>query len=71
MTLPDERFRAFKQGKKLLEELCRSLSKHTKLCVACDITLPTEYIKTKTVEQWSKNKVDLNKRPTIFIIHKS
>jgi len=38
------------------------------LCVAADITLPTAYIKTRTVNQWKKNKVDLHKRPTLFII---
>lgn len=43
----------------------------TKLCVACDITLETEYIKTKTVAQWKafKQRPDLNKRPCIFILY--
>lgn len=43
----------------------------TKLCIACDITLETEYIKTKTVSQWKafKQRPDLNKRPCIFILY--
>ncbi|AWX43016.1 16S rRNA (cytidine(1402)-2'-O)-methyltransferase [Flagellimonas maritima] len=53
---------------KLLKELTRVLQKGTRLCIACDITLPTEYIKTKIVHEWSEIPVDLNKRPTIFII---
>ena len=28
-----------------------------------------EYIKTLTGEDWRKTKVDLHKRPAIFIIH--
>ncbi|PWL38617.1 SAM-dependent methyltransferase [Flagellimonas aquimarina] len=53
---------------KLLLELKRVLHKSTKLCIASDITLPTEFIQTKTVHEWGEITVDLNKRPTIFII---
>ncbi|BCY27135.1 SAM-dependent methyltransferase [Flavobacterium okayamense] len=59
------------RNNKLLEDLIQILSPQTLLCIACDITLPTEFIKTKTVNEWKKNKVDLHKRPCIFIIHKS
>ncbi len=59
------------RNNKLLETLTQTLHPNTQLCVACDITLPTEFIKTKTVKEWKKNKVDLHKRPCIFIIHKS
>ena len=59
------------RNNKLLEDLCSILSDSTEICVACDITLPTEFIKTQTVSQWKKNSVDLHKRPTLFIIHKS
>lgn len=53
---------------KLLEEMLKSLSNQTLLCIACDITLATEYIATKTVSDWKKTPVDLHKRPAIFII---
>jgi len=59
------------RNNKMLEDMCQYLESNTQICVACDITLPTEYIKTKSVSEWKKNKVDLHKRPTIFIIHKS
>lgn len=55
---------------KILEDICRSLHDFTRVCVACDITLPTEYIKTQTVKDWKHTKVDLHKRPAIFVIHK-
>lgn len=59
------------RNNKLLEDLCSILGDNTEICVACDITLPTEFIKTQPVRLWKKNKVDLHKRPTLFIIHKS
>ncbi|WP_343069113.1 SAM-dependent methyltransferase [Hyunsoonleella aquatilis] len=55
----------------LLEDITKTVSAETKICVACDLTLPTEFIKTLPASQWAKKKVDLHKRPTIFIIHKS
>ncbi|MDD2283997.1 MAG: SAM-dependent methyltransferase [Paludibacter sp.] len=42
----------------------------TKLCVAADITLPTEYINTKSLKNWKNNLPDLTKRPCIFILYK-
>ncbi|MBT8239568.1 MAG: SAM-dependent methyltransferase [Croceitalea sp.] len=53
---------------KLFQELTKTLLPHTRLCVAADITLPTELIATKFVNQWRDASIDLNKRPAIFII---
>ena len=58
------------RNNKLMDDLLQTLQSNTHLCIACDITLPTEYIKTKTVAQWKKEKTDLHNRPAIFIIHK-
>ncbi len=59
------------RNNKMLEDLCHTLEKNTDISIACDITLNTEFIKTQTANEWKKNIVDLHKRPTIFIIHKS
>lgn len=59
------------RNNKMLEDLCNILGKNTDICVACDITLPSEFIKTLTANEWKNTKVDLHKRPTMFIIHKS
>jgi 16S rRNA (cytidine1402-2'-O)-methyltransferase len=56
---------------KLLEDILETLQNATQLCVATDITLPTEFIKTMAISEWKKTKVDLHNRPTIFIIQKS
>ncbi|WP_158973408.1 SAM-dependent methyltransferase [Cellulophaga sp. L1A9] len=53
---------------KLLAELIKTVHPFTKICVACDITLPTELIATKTAKDWTTENIDLHKRPTIFII---
>ena len=55
------------RNNKLLSELIKALSPSTRLCVACDITLPSEYIVTKTIADWERVTVDLHKRPTIFL----
>lgn len=59
------------RNNKFLEDLCNTLNGNTNICVACDITLPSEFIKTMSANNWKKNNVDLHKRPTLFIIHKS
>lgn len=56
------------RNNKLLEELLKTLAGSTKVCVACDITLSTEYVVTRTAELWKSEKIDLHKRPTIFIV---
>jgi 16S rRNA (cytidine1402-2'-O)-methyltransferase len=56
------------RNNQMLQSLTETLSNHTRICVACDITLPSEYIKTASVELWKKIKVDLHKRPTLFIV---
>lgn len=58
------------RNNKMLEDLTKTLSGDTKLCIACDITLSTEYIKTLLVNEWKKNKINIDKKPAIFIIHK-
>ena len=52
---------------KLFEELKKILQPNTLLTIASDITLPTEFIATKTISEWKHIKVELHKKPTIFI----
>lgn len=55
---------------KMLEEILHSCQLSTQLCIAADITLETEFIRTKTIQEWKKNLPELNKRPCIFILYK-
>lgn len=52
----------------MFTSLLESCSPDTNLCIACDITLPTEFIKTLKVKEWKKERVDLHKRPSIFLL---
>lgn len=52
----------------LINDLINTLNDQTHLCIACDLTLDTEYIITQTVLQWKKGVPDLNKRPAIFLV---
>jgi 16S rRNA (cytidine1402-2'-O)-methyltransferase len=53
----------------MLEALLGVCQPNTRLCVACDISLITEMITTKTIAAWKKSPLpDLHKRPTIFLL---
>ncbi|MDO4881405.1 MAG: SAM-dependent methyltransferase [Capnocytophaga sp.] len=54
----------------LFQEMLQTLEGSTKLCVACDITLPTQYIRTFPISVWKKQTISFHKRPTIFVIGK-
>jgi 16S rRNA (cytidine1402-2'-O)-methyltransferase len=56
---------------KMFNDLKNTLTPGAQLCIACDITLSTEYIKTKSAQEWKRENPDLHKRPAIFIIHKT
>lgn len=58
------------RNNKMLEDLTNTLHINTKVCVACDLTLPTEVILTKSIQEWKHTSLDLHKRPAIFIIQK-
>ncbi|CAL65606.1 SAM-dependent methyltransferase [Christiangramia forsetii] len=55
---------------KFLEDLIQNLHPTTRICVACDLTLESEFIKTATASEWKNIKADLHKRPAIFIIQR-
>lgn len=54
----------------LLEDILAHCSPATPLCIACDITLPTEYIRTQAIADWKKQVPDINKRPAIFLLYR-
>lgn len=53
---------------KMLDDIIANCQPDTRLCIARDISLEQEMIKTEKVKWWKSNKPDLEKRPTIFII---
>ena len=56
------------RNKTLFDEMINVLDNSTRLCIACDLTLDTEFIKTRSISEWKNKKPNLVKRPCIFII---
>lgn len=52
----------------MLEDLLNDCMDSTYLCIACDLTLPSERVQTMTIADWRKHAFDLSKRPTMFLI---
>lgn len=55
------------RNQQLFESLVKTLKPQTKLCVAVDLTVDSEFIKTKTILDWKSQNIDFHKKPTIFI----
>ncbi len=55
---------------KMFESLCQKLPQNIRLCIAANISSPTQFIHTKTISQWKNYKGDLpiNKVPAIFVV---
>jgi 16S rRNA (cytidine1402-2'-O)-methyltransferase len=51
-------------------DIIQNLNKNTKLCVAAEITTQNEFIKSLSISDWQKTKIDLHKKPAIFLIYK-
>lgn len=58
------------RNNQLLEALSTTLNPQTMVCVACDLTLPTQQIRALPASKWQKEreKVNLHKRNTVFLI---
>jgi 16S rRNA (cytidine1402-2'-O)-methyltransferase len=54
----------------LFEDVLKSCSPNTQLCIASNINGEEEFIKTLPIALWRKEKVDLHKKPTVFLIFK-
>lgn len=55
---------------KTLAELIKNCRPETKLCIAADLTLASEFIKTKSISGWKNKFPELSKRPAIFLLYK-
>jgi 16S rRNA (cytidine1402-2'-O)-methyltransferase len=56
------------RNNQLIKEIVQTCKETTLLCVAVDITAPTETIQTKTIKQWKAINIDFHKRLAIFLI---
>jgi 16S rRNA (cytidine1402-2'-O)-methyltransferase len=56
------------RNNQLMEALLKTCNGATRICVAAELTAANEYIKTKKVTDWKKEKNDLHKKPAIFLL---
>lgn len=56
------------RNQRMLESILRTCRDETNLCIAADITLPAESIKTMTMAEWKKNIPSLNDHLAVFIL---
>ena len=53
---------------KMMEDILSVCQPSTRLCIAADITLQGETVRTMTVSDWRRQVPDLDKRPAVFLI---
>ena len=56
------------RNNQLIKQIVETCKPQTQLCIAADITAPSETIVTKTVSEWKKQLPDLHKRLAIFLL---
>lgn len=55
----------------LFEDILKNTAAQTLLCVACNLTGEDEFVKTMSIGQWRQERIDLHKKPTIFLLYRS
>jgi 16S rRNA (cytidine1402-2'-O)-methyltransferase len=56
------------RNNRLLQALLAVCASGTLLCLAVDVTLPSEWIVTRTIAQWRTDCPDIDRRPTVFLL---
>jgi len=56
------------RNQKMIETIVSVCSNEAMLCIAADITLPSEFIKTMKIAEWKKEVPDLNNRLVVFVL---
>jgi 16S rRNA (cytidine1402-2'-O)-methyltransferase len=57
------------RNNQLLETLLATCRPTTRLCIAANLTSPSEYIRTQTIAQWKQTSLpNLHKLPAIFCL---
>jgi 16S rRNA (cytidine1402-2'-O)-methyltransferase len=59
------------RNNQLIDALLSNCQPSTKICIAVDLTSDKEFIKTRSVMEWKKDKPDIHKRPAIFLLYAS
>jgi 16S rRNA (cytidine1402-2'-O)-methyltransferase len=52
----------------MLESIVKTCHPSLTLCIAADLTLETEWIRSMPLNEWKRKKPDLHKRPAVFLL---
>ena len=52
----------------ILDSILTVCAPETRLCVACQIATPEQWIKSQSVSKWRKEKINLHKKPVVFLL---
>ncbi len=52
----------------LLDSIITVCAPETRVCVACNLATPEQWIKSQSVSKWRKEKIDLHKKPAVFLL---
>ena len=58
------------RNNKMVDDILHNCRPQTRLCIAANLTCEDEYIKTRTVKEWTGKVPDLSKIPCIFLLYK-
>lgn len=56
------------RNNQLVEVILKHASPSSRLCIAVDLTGEKEWVRTKTVNEWRNHRIDIHKRPAIFLL---
>ena len=56
------------RNNQLLDALLKNCKANTLVCIACELTSESEFVKTRSVQDWKKQVPDLHKKPVIFLL---
>jgi len=56
------------RNNQLIETIIKTCKPSTRFCIAAELTSANEFIKTKTIADWKKEKTDFHKKPVIFLL---
>ena len=56
------------RGDALMKDILSVCNPETRLCIAVNLTVPDGFVKTKTVAEWKRHKMEIGKRPAVFLI---
>ena len=54
----------------LLSDILGNLREMTRLCVAIDLTLPTELVASRPIRDWKREAFEIGKRPAVFLLYR-